>query len=87
MRSQDGSVGIDTGWTAEESARYLSLAHSVQTESDAHPTSYPMCNSDYFPGGIKQEKRESENARLSHAEVKIVEVVHPLHYMSSWPGS
>jgi hypothetical protein len=44
--SRDSLVGIATGWTAgvrfPAGVRDISLRHSVQTGSGAHPASYPM---------------------------------------------
>jgi hypothetical protein len=41
-----------TGWTALvqfPAVQYLYLCHGVQTESRAHPASYPMCTGGSFP--------------------------------------
>jgi hypothetical protein len=58
--SQDGSVGIGTGYGLDDriigvrftaGAGNFSLRHRIQTDSEAHPTSYPMGRGGSFPGG------------------------------------
>jgi hypothetical protein len=48
-------IGIATGWTAgvrfPAGARDISLLHSFQTGSGAHPASYPMGTGSCFSGG------------------------------------
>jgi hypothetical protein len=55
-RSQDSSVGIVTGYGLDGPVRFaavqdFSLLHSVQTDSGAHPASYPMGTGGSFPEG------------------------------------
>jgi hypothetical protein len=51
--SRDSSVGIATGWTAR--LRFPAVqdfsVHSFQTDSGAHPATYPMRIGGSFPGG------------------------------------
>jgi hypothetical protein len=42
--------GMDEPGSIPSSARF-SLLHSVQTDSGAHPASYPTGTGDSFPGG------------------------------------
>jgi hypothetical protein len=60
FKSRGSSVGLsagsgldDRGWGVRvpAGARNLSLLHRVQTDSGAHPTSYPMGRGCSFPGG------------------------------------
>jgi hypothetical protein len=58
LYTRDNSVGIATGWTSRvrvPSVQNLSLLHSVQTGSGAHPASYQMGTGDSFPGGKAAE--------------------------------
>jgi hypothetical protein len=52
--SRDSSVGIATGYGLDGQGlipgRDVSLLHSVQTGSGAHPASYPMGTGGSFPG-------------------------------------
>jgi hypothetical protein len=47
----------------------FSLHHSVQTGSEAHPTTYPMATRGSFSGG-KADGREANHLHSSSAEVK-----------------
>jgi hypothetical protein len=51
--SQDGCVGIATGWTVgiwfRTEERDFSLLHSFQTDSGTHPASYPVATGGSFP--------------------------------------
>jgi hypothetical protein len=52
--SRDSAVGTATGWTARvrfPAVHDFPLLHSVQTDPEAHPASYPMGNGGSFPGG------------------------------------
>jgi hypothetical protein len=57
--SQDGSVGIATGYGLQGSASILgsarSLLQSVQTAPETDPASYPMRTTGSFPGGKAAE--------------------------------
>jgi hypothetical protein len=59
LSCRDSSVGIVTGYRLDDrgvgvrvllGSRFFFL-HLVQTGSGVHPTSYPMGNGGYFPGG------------------------------------
>jgi hypothetical protein len=47
----------------------ISPHHRVQTDSGAHPASYPMGNRGYF-GGLKRHGHEVDHLPPSSAEVK-----------------
>jgi hypothetical protein len=56
FESRDSSVGIATGYGLNARVRFpavkdFSLLHSIQTDSGAHPASYPMGTGGSFPGG------------------------------------
>jgi hypothetical protein len=60
IKSRDSSVGIATGYgqacrrigvPISAGTRDFSLLHSAQTDSGAHPASYPEGTGDCFPGG------------------------------------
>jgi hypothetical protein len=83
---RDSSVGIGTGYGLNDQgiavrfpavARDVSLLHSVQTRSGAHPASYQMSNGGSFPG------RETDHSPLSIAAVGVTP---PLPRMYSWRG-
>jgi hypothetical protein len=57
------------GFRVVVGAESFSPHHRVQTESGAHPASYPMCTSGYFHG-VKQLGREADQSLPSSAEVK-----------------
>jgi hypothetical protein len=57
----------------------FSLLHSMQTDSDANPTSYPMDTVGFFPGENRPE-RETDQSPLSSFSVKNYGVIHPLSY-------
>jgi hypothetical protein len=61
------------------SRQNLSLLHSVQTDPEAHPASYPMGTR-----GVKRQGRVADHSPPSSAEVKKSEAIHPLPHMSSW---
>jgi hypothetical protein len=50
---QDSDVnnGTKESFALESKAGNFSLHHCVQTDSGAHPASYPMSTSGSFPGG------------------------------------
>jgi hypothetical protein len=56
--SRDSVFGIATGYGLDGRGigvrvpvGVFSLLHVVQTDSGAHPASYPMCTGSSFPGG------------------------------------
>jgi len=52
--SRDSSVGIATGYGLDDrmiGSWDFFLRHRVQTDSGAHPASYPMSIGGAFPGG------------------------------------
>jgi hypothetical protein len=58
---------------------YISLFHTLQTGSGAHPASYTMDIGAFSPG-VKRLGRKAS------AEVKNGEALSPLFYTSSWHG-
>jgi hypothetical protein len=58
MWNRDSSVGIATGYRlggrgySPDRGSDFSLLHSVQTNSGAHPASYPMGTGGSFPGDV-----------------------------------
>jgi hypothetical protein len=64
--SQDSSDGIVTGWAAQVrfSAVQGFTVHSVQTDSGAHPASYPVGT------WVKRQGREADHSHLSSVKVK-----------------
>jgi hypothetical protein len=50
-RIRDSSIGIATGWVRFPAVHDFSHLHSVQTDSGAHPASYPRGTGGSFPGG------------------------------------
>jgi hypothetical protein len=64
----------------------FSLLHSVQTDSVAHQTSYPLGNGG-SSSGVKLPEHETDHSPPSSAEVKTVEAIPPLPHMSSWRGA
>jgi hypothetical protein len=68
-----------TGWAAwvrfPTEARNFSLIHSVDTDSGAHPASYPMSTGGFFLGG---------RSPPSTVEVKNGRAINPLLHTSSW---
>jgi hypothetical protein len=54
-RQPEGHTDYAKGWTTEKSGfdsrqgKIFSPVHSVQTDSEAHPASYPMGTGCYFP--------------------------------------
>jgi hypothetical protein len=84
--SRDSSVGIPMGygWTVgfrfPAGARDFSLLHSVQTESVAHPASYPVGTGGGGRfHGVKHPGREADHSSPSRAEVKNGGAISPLH--------
>jgi hypothetical protein len=55
VKSQQISGTEATGWTAgvrfPAGSRDIPVLHKVQTDSGAHPASYPMCTGGLFPQG------------------------------------
>jgi hypothetical protein len=73
-RDRSADIATDTNWMAEGLAfdsrqRDISLLHSVQTGSEAHPDSYPWAPEALSPK-IEQQRRESDNSFLSSSEIK-----------------
>jgi hypothetical protein len=72
------SVGIATGWAAgirfPARERDVSPLHTVQTDSEAHPVSYPMGSGGLFP----RMGHEADHSPRSSAEVKNGGVIPPL---------
>jgi hypothetical protein len=58
-------------------ARNVSLLRSVQTESGAHPASYPMGTGSFSPG-LKRTEREADHSPPSDAEIKNGGIILPL---------
>jgi hypothetical protein len=58
-----------------------SLLHSIQTDSEAHPVSYPMGTGGSFPWGIKQQRRQADHSSPSSAEVKEGGAIPPLPHI------
>jgi hypothetical protein len=56
--------GLDDRGTLE-----FSLLHAVKTDSEVHPTSYPMGNGGSSPG-VKRHVRETDHSSPTSAEVK-----------------
>jgi hypothetical protein len=80
------SVGIATGLTARvrfPAVHDFSLPHSVQTDSGAHPASYPMGTGALSPG-VKRLGCEAGHSAPSSTEVKHGGAIPPLPHMSSW---
>jgi hypothetical protein len=83
------SGGIATGYGLNNPGSILgrarfSLLHNVQTDSGAHPASYPMGIGGSFPGGgVKQQGREADHSPPSIAEVKKGVAIPTLPNMSS----
>jgi hypothetical protein len=77
--------GLDGLGSIPGSVRF-SLLHSVQTDSGAHPASYPVGTVGSFPG-LKRPGREVDRSPLSSAEVKKGGAIPPLPNMSSWHSS
>jgi hypothetical protein len=81
----NSSVCIGTGWTTRvrfPAGQDLSLLHSVQAGSGAHPPSYPGAISP----GVKRPGRQAEYLLPSSAEVKNGGAIPPLPRMSTWRG-
>jgi hypothetical protein len=80
------SVGIAMGWTTRvripAGAINLSLLHSVQTDSGAHPASYPMGTRGSFPRVVKRPGLEADHSPLSSAEIKNSGAIPPLPHAS-----
>jgi hypothetical protein len=80
-RSRDSSDGIVTGPTSGvrvPAGERLSILHSAQTGSRAHPTCYPMDAGGHFPGGVvKHPVSEADCSPPSRVEVKIGGVIPP----------
>jgi hypothetical protein len=60
----------------------LSLLNVVQTDSGAHPVSYPMDSGALFLG-VERPGREADHSPATGAEVKH-ESIHPLFHAPSW---
>jgi hypothetical protein len=68
------SVGLRAGWSVfrvPAGSGNFSLHRRVQTGSGAHPASYSVGTTSYFPG-VKRPGRKAENSLPSSAEVKNV---------------
>jgi hypothetical protein len=73
-QSQDGWVGIATGYILDAKVSItdrdnFSLFHRVQTDSGAHPASYPKGTRAVFPG-IKRPGHEPGQPHPSNTKVK-----------------
>jgi hypothetical protein len=73
VRSWDSSVGIAMGngldaWVRFPALQDFSFLHSVQTDSGAHPASYPMGSRDSFPG-VKRPGHEADYSLPYSAEI------------------
>jgi hypothetical protein len=62
----------------------FSPLHSVQTDSGAHPASYPMRTADSFPGGKEAGGCEADQSPPSIAQIKKGGAIPPLPHISSW---
>jgi hypothetical protein len=58
----------------------ISPLHNVQTDSGAHPASYPMGTGEDVTLEVKQQGSEAEHSLRSSAEVKHGEAVRPPPY-------
>jgi hypothetical protein len=65
---------------------YFSLLHSVQTDSGAHPASYPFDKEGFSPG-VKRQGREADHSSQSSADVKKSGGIPPVPHMSSWQSA
>jgi hypothetical protein len=78
-------VRLQAGWPEFNSCQgqNLSLLHNVQTDSGAHPASYPK-DAREISLEAKWPGREANHSPPFNAEVKNGGAITPLPYMSSW---
>jgi hypothetical protein len=87
---RDGSVvtakgyGLDGRGPIPGSGKKCSLLHSVQTDFEAHPTSYTR-GSGCLSSKVKQPRRETDYRCPCSAEVKNDGAIPPFPHTSSWP--
>jgi hypothetical protein len=75
--SEAGRPGFDS-----DKGRYVSLIHSLQSGSGAHPQWIQRAISPE----VKRPTREADHSSPSSAEVKNGGAIPPLSLMSSWRG-
>jgi hypothetical protein len=68
-------------------ARDLSLLHSVQTGSGAHPASIQWVPGALYPGAKRPGREETDYSPSSSAEVKNGGAIPPLPNTTSWRGA
>jgi hypothetical protein len=73
-------MGLTAGIRFPAEARDFSLLYNVQTNSGAHPASYPMG----IGGSLKRPGREADYSPPSSAEAKNGGAIQPLPHTSSW---
>jgi hypothetical protein len=90
IRSHDSAVGIATGYGLDDRGVGVlvpvgdfSLLLVVQTDSGAHPASYPMGTGGSFPG-VKRPGREAGRSPPTSAEVKNTLSIPALPHTPSW---
>jgi hypothetical protein len=87
-QSWDSSVGIETGYGLDDlgsiagRGKSLSLLHSVQTNSGAHPASYPMGTGGVLLGD-KVAGCEADHSPPTNAEVQNGGAIPPLLHTPS----
>jgi hypothetical protein len=75
-----------TGWMPRirfPAGQDFSLLHAVQTDSGAHPSSYPIGSGALSPV-IMRPGRKAEHSPPSSAQVTKGGAIPPLPHMSSW---
>jgi hypothetical protein len=85
LGSRDSSVGIAMSYWLDGRGSIPSRGKSVQTDSGAHPASYPKGILGSSPRG-KAAGGEADHSPPSSAEVMNGGAIPPLHNMSSWRG-
>jgi hypothetical protein len=53
------AMGLDSPGSIPDSVKFFQL-HSVQTDTEVHPASYPMGTGDPFPG-VKRQGRDVDH--------------------------
>jgi hypothetical protein len=76
------SYGLNCPVSISSSARFF-LLHSAQTDSGAHPVSYPMGTECSYPR-VKRHEREADHSPTASAEVKKVGAILPFPRTPSW---
>jgi hypothetical protein len=75
FRGQDSAGGVKTGYLLDGPCSIpgngrFSLLHSVQTDSGAHPASYPMGTGGSFVREVKRKGREADHSPAPSVEMK-----------------